>query len=273
MVTALHFIRGPNVNDWVEEQLTSLTNKVTAAVNPIPHDRVVLWNDSEQAFRTAFTDTTKEQLAHAKLFKLKMRPGGLDNYITTFKHLAKQAGYDLGDKGLILQFVRNLDRGLAQIILHREQIPTTFAEWETSTRKELQLIEQRHAWFEPERYKYVWVMPKCLQGHNGHHRRHPNDETIPMDVDPPVFTRVNCTYTDEDKHHYIEQGLYFKCGKKGHQARLCPDQKKQPFKLTQHPKKGTFTPHPSKQSFKQRSYPPKCTKASESLTSLKNILI
>ena len=155
MVTALHFIRGPNVNDWVEEQLTDLTRKVTAAVNPIVRTSKRLWNEFEQAFRTTFTDTTKEQLAHAKLFKLKMRPGGLNNYIAMFKHLAKQAGYNLNDKGLVLQFTKNLDRGLAQTILHREQIPNTFEEWETNTRKELQLMEQRHTWFESDRYKYA----------------------------------------------------------------------------------------------------------------------
>ena len=83
--------------------------KVTAAVNPIARTSERFWNEFEQAFRTAFTDTTKEQLAHAKLFKLKMRPGGLDDYIAMFKHLAKQAGYNLNDKGLVLQFTKNLD--------------------------------------------------------------------------------------------------------------------------------------------------------------------
>ena len=132
VVTTLHFIRGPNVNDWVEEQLADLTRKVTTAVNPIARTSERLWNEFKQAFRTAFTDTTKEQLAHAKLFKLKMRPRGLDDHIAMFKHLAKQAGYDLNNKGLVLQFTKNLDQGLAQTILHCEQIPTTFAEWETN---------------------------------------------------------------------------------------------------------------------------------------------
>ena len=57
----------------------------------------------------------------------------------------------------------------------------------------------------------------------------------------------------------MEQGLCFKCGKKGHQACKCPDRKEQPLKSTQHPKKETFTSHPSKQSYKQRFYPPKRT--------------
>ena len=98
VVTALHFIRGPNVNDWVEEQLTGLTNKVTHATHPIDRGNEVLWNDFEQAFRAAFTDTTKKQSAHAKLQALKMRIGGLDNYTATFEHLAcnRQVGVVIG---------------------------------------------------------------------------------------------------------------------------------------------------------------------------------
>ena len=88
----LHFIRGPNVNDWVEEQLTSLTNKVTHATNPIDRGNEVLWNDFEQAFHAAFMDTTKKQSAHTKLHTLKMRIRGLDDYTTAFKHLAALAG-------------------------------------------------------------------------------------------------------------------------------------------------------------------------------------
>ena len=82
----------PNVNDWVEEQLTSLTNKVTHPTNPIDCGNEVLWNDFEQAFRTAFTDTTKKQSAHAKLHALKMRIGGLDDYTAAFEHLAALTG-------------------------------------------------------------------------------------------------------------------------------------------------------------------------------------
>ena len=118
VVTTLHFIRGPNVNDWVGEQLTSLTNKVTHPTNPIGHDNEVLWNDFNQAFRAAFTDTTKKQTAHAKLHALRMRIGRLDNYIATFEHLATLAGYDLADQGVVHLFTKGLERGLLSIILH-----------------------------------------------------------------------------------------------------------------------------------------------------------
>jgi hypothetical protein len=31
-------------------------------------------------------------------------------------------------------------------------------------------------------------------------RRHPNDETVPMDIDQPVFTEVRRAYTEADKN-------------------------------------------------------------------------
>ena len=113
-----------------------------------------------------------------------------------------------------------------------------------------------------DKCKYRWVLPCAMQRHNRHlntPRCHPNDETVPMDIDPLVFIRVSHTYTNEDKQCYMEQGLCFRCGKKGHQACQCPNQKEQPFKMDQCYKKGTFGSPPSKPPFKQCSNPPKCT--------------
>ena len=113
-----------------------------------------------------------------------------------------------------------------------------------------------------DKCKYGWVLPHAMQRRNGHSnapRHHPNDETVPMDVDPPVFTRVSRAYTDDDKQRYMEQGLCFRCGKKGHQAHQCPNRKEQPFKTDPHRKKGTFGSSPNRPPFKQCSNPPKHT--------------
>ena len=123
-------------------------------------------------------------------------------------------------------------------------------------------MEQHHAMLDSDKRKYGWVLPRTMQRCNGHSntpRHHPNDETVPMDVDPPVFTRVSRAYSDDDKQCYMEQGLCFRCGKKGHQACQCPNQKEQPFKMDQHRKKGAFGSSSSKPSFKPCSSPPKCT--------------
>ena len=57
----------------------------------------------------------------------------------------------------------------------------------------------------------------------------------------------------------MEQGLCFRCGKKGHQARQCLNRKEQPFKADPHRKKGTFSSLPNRPPFKQCSNPPKRT--------------
>ena len=191
-----------------------------------------------------------------------MRIGGLDDYVAAFEHLAALAGYDLADQGVVYLFTKGLEKGLLSTILHRETSSETFAQWKQAACNELQVMEQRHAMLDSDRCKYGWVTPCAMQRCNEHSntpRHHPNDETVPMDVDPPVFTRVFRAYTEEDKQHYMKQGLCFKCGKKGHQARQCPDQKEQPFKTDQHHKKGTFSSLPSRSPFKQRSNLPKHT--------------
>ena len=193
VVTALHFIRGPNVNDWVEEQLTGLTNKVTHATHPIDRRNKVLWNDFEQAFCAAFTDTTKKQSVHTKLHALKMRIRGLDDYTAAFEHLAGLAGYDTIDQGVVHLYAKGLERGLLSTILHHQKTPETFAEWKDAACNELQVMKQCHVMLDSDKRKYGWVLPRTMQQRNGHSntpRCHPNNETVPMNIDPPVFTGV-----------------------------------------------------------------------------------
>ena len=109
--------------------------------NPIDHGNEVLCNDFEQAFHTAFTDTTKKQSAHAKLHALKIRIGGLDNYTAAFEHLAALAGYDLLDQGVVYLYAKGLERGLLSTILHRQKTPEMFAQWKEATCNKLHVME------------------------------------------------------------------------------------------------------------------------------------
>jgi hypothetical protein len=47
--------------------------------------------------------------------------------------------------------------------------------------------------------KYTWIQP---QPHQNGNSRHLNDQTVPMDVDPPVFTQVRHAYTEAQKDQY-----------------------------------------------------------------------
>ena len=41
---------------------------------------------------------------------------------------------------------------------------------------------------------------KPYQKVNGHKKYvHPNDRTVPMDVDEPVYTNIRCAYMEKDK--------------------------------------------------------------------------
>ena len=48
-----------------------------------------------------------------------------------------------------------------------------------------------------------------------------------MDVDPPIFTRVRCAYTEDDKNCYKKEGRCFNCNQQGHMAHECPKKKQQ----------------------------------------------
>ena len=55
---------------------------------------------------------------------------------------------------------------------------------------------------------------------------HPNNRTVPMDVDPPVYTHMRHVYTEQDKKCYLLEGRCFNCGKQSHMAWDCPEKKK-----------------------------------------------
>ena len=144
-------------------------------------------------------------------------------------------------------------------VMHRDTQPETMNEWIDAATREQQKYYNRQAYTHPNHIKFDWT----TQSHrcNGH-RRHPNDETVPMDVDPPVFTQVRRAYTEEDKIRFKQEGRCFNCDKQGHMACECPSKKKQPFKPGQRSTPNSWTPRsgPSpfgtKPQFKKKSYGP-----------------
>jgi len=132
----LSLIKGPLVNDWVNDQVTDLRNKVVHIVNPIAWTEDVLWNNVRDTFIAAYADTAKAQIAFTKLQHLKMHKGDLDTCIATFKHLARDAGYDTNTASTINMFAQNLETGLLSAIMHRERLPITFMEWIATAQRE-----------------------------------------------------------------------------------------------------------------------------------------
>ena len=180
-----------------------------------------------------------------------MRGDDLDSYIATFKHLAKQAGYALTEAGTVHLFTLGLKDKLMDAILHRDTQPNTFDEWVTAARTELQKYTRRQAFKNPNFAKYQWTQPRHQERY-----RHPNDRTVPMDVDPPVFTQVRRAYTEADKDRFKKEGRCFYCDKQGHMAKHCPNKKSQ-----NHQSEPQYRPKPQwQQSGQNQGYKKKPTK-------------
>jgi len=70
-----------------------------------------------------------------------MHKGDLDTYIATFKHLARDTGYDMNTTSTVNMFAQNLETGLLSSIMHRECLLITFTEWIAAARREKENYE------------------------------------------------------------------------------------------------------------------------------------
>ena len=240
-------IKGPLVNDWKNDQVEDLRTKTTRAQNLIARTEPALWNKLKAAFTTAFTDTAKVQNAYYKLMNYYQHNNNINTYISTFRHLTKNAGY-LPDAATTIDiFLKHLDWRLLVKILDWEMEPNNMAKWEEAARIEYKQAHKKAVmlWLQ----KYEWNPPPPQQ--NGKGRSwHPDKDPwpyIPMDVDEPSFTFVSRTYIEEDKACYWKEGWCFCCNKQGHMARECPSHKQQPGK----PQRPTFKKKPYPTSYKK----------------------
>jgi len=232
----LSLMRGPNIDDWVNDQVLLLRELTTRAQNPIDRNDPDLWNNFNNRFTNMYTDTAKKQTAQQKLMALKMYQDDLDTYISTFKNLCNQASYNITTEGTMHLFAQGLKQKLLEAILYRQGgIPTTINEWETTARDEMKKHAYRQTMLNPGPAQFKWQFTRS--NGNGHHRNkyvHPNDRTVPMDIDPPVFTQVNKAYTEHDKRKHRSEGCCFNCSRIGYMSKECPMRKSQTSQFKQY---------------------------------------
>ena len=91
-------------------------------------------------FQLAFTDTMKVQSAHQELLDLKMKPGDLDSYISSFKHLCTCMGWGADDTRTIMLFKKGLTNGLHHAVLEKTTLcPDTLHGWFEAACKQYEL--------------------------------------------------------------------------------------------------------------------------------------
>jgi hypothetical protein len=151
-----------------------------------------------------------------------MKDDDLDTYISKFKHLARDAGYDLTAMGTVDLFALGLREKLFNACMYRQTQPESFNDWVTAAKEELIKRARRYA-MQESAYQSRPYHGKSYQAANGRQRYiHPNDRVIPMEVDPPVTTYIRRASTEADKQRLREQGKCFRCEAFGHMARECP---------------------------------------------------
>jgi Retrotransposon gag protein len=186
VATALSLIQGPKVDDWVDEQLKDLEQKIRTT----PRSDETLWTDFKAAFTSTFTDTTKKEDAYQKLKHLKMKDKLVDDYIMAFNSLAAKAGWELSNAGTINAFRSRLWPGTLNAIMNQDVWPDTMPQWQQVAQDEMHkyLAKKAILSFHPSmgsqgnlgmRNQWQHRFGQCGQGGGGSSSHDPNA----MDVD------------------------------------------------------------------------------------------
>ena len=225
---ALSLIRGPAVEDWVDNQLKEQELKITRPDQPLDRHDETLWHDFKAAFVRAFTDTNAQQKAHDQLRAHRMKSNDLDSYIATFEVLANKAGYDRDARGTIDYFVQGLSTGLRRAVIYGTAKPITLTEWINAARDEF----GKHATFQSytdHNARPGWTtfrtQPMRQTQQSAPPPKYSRDQVVPMDVDS-----IRKATTEEAKIAHRKEGRCFECSKQGHMARDCPNKPKRPTK-------------------------------------------
>ena len=254
VLTALTYMRGPLINDWIDQQEKRLDARIdTTKRGHVQETDEILWNEFETAFLAAWTDTSKKQNAYDQLMRLTMNGWDVDTYIATFDRLTLAAGWDQDSEGTIAKFREGLSKGVHSKALDRDRIPRTIDEWKAAARTEVARAKEKYN-----------------AGLTGNQRRNPpksgtytnpnssraqpgpnNNGVVPMEVDNITGQSNFKKLTPEERAQLAKEGRCFRCRLQGHMARDCPKNSNRNFnaretttenKTNDSPPKNTTTP-------------------------------
>lgn len=176
------------------------TNKLTAG-NALSYGN---WEDFVAAFDKAFFSTDIVADARYTLENLTQGKRLLEEYISKFTTLARQA--ELKDESTLMDyFLRGLRKELAEKVLGAENQPTKLDATLDLARK-----------FD----KHMQRAQRILQGLKGHTNGSSSDNKTTAVKDP--WAMVVDRLSTEDKERFMKEGRCFNCGLRGHNSRTCP---------------------------------------------------
>jgi hypothetical protein len=194
VLTALTYIRGPMINDWVNSQEEHLADRTDPTKRGwVRESDETLWQEFEDAFKAAWTDTSKKQNAYDQLMRLTMQGWDIDTYIATFDCLAQAAGWALDSEGTIVRFQEGLHKMIHSKALDRDKIPRTIDEWKATARNEVARAKEKYnAGLTGAQHRNQ--QKPCDFGNfqnqtNQPHQQQSNPNHVPMDVDAANVTQ------------------------------------------------------------------------------------
>ena len=224
VLTALTYMRGPLINDWIDQQEKKLDARIdTTKRGHIPETDETLWNEFEAAFLNAWTDTSKKQNAYDQLMRLTMNGWDVDTYIATFDRLALAAGWDLDSEGTIAKFREGLTKGVHSKALDRDRIPRTIDEWKAAARTEVARAKEKYNAGLTGTQRRNPPKSGTYQNPQSTPRTNTNNSGVtPMEVDSATGQTNFKKLTPEERAQLAKEGRCFCCRLQGHMARDCP---------------------------------------------------
>ena len=225
VLTALTYIRGPMVNDWVNTQENNLVTRTdTTRPNHVCKDDEVLWAKFETVFHDAWMDTSKKQNTYDQLMKLTMAGWDIDTYIATFERLALAAGWALNAEGTIVCFREGLSKGIHCKALDRDKIPRTMDEWKAAARTKVTRAKEKYnagLTNTQRRNQQMRHYNTTQTPHRAPTQNNSNPNIVPMDMDATTTTNFK-KLTPEECTQLAKEGRCFRCRLQGHVAHNCP---------------------------------------------------
>jgi hypothetical protein len=108
--TCLTRIKGPKVNDWVDETMRDVQAKLEDYTYIRTSEK--LWKDFRENFETTFTDSAVVETAVEELSQLVLDEKDPDSYVARFETLVRRCGYDRTVPGMVAMFRGGLPRWL-----------------------------------------------------------------------------------------------------------------------------------------------------------------
>jgi hypothetical protein len=214
----LTFIRGPNVGNWVNDQIRVVSRHLTSGGRKTDE---FIWDTVIHDFATLFQDIMSAERAEAALNQLKMQGGKLDFYTAEYKQLARLAEYNLDERLVGKKYFEGLPEGLRRAIVKDENMNllTTVADYEdTAIRYHCKFLQYQTFFERPSKNPKKPTQQQWQQ-------RFAKDNNA-MDT-TPGHIRARAALSENEMAQLHREGKCFKCKRQGHIGRNCPNQNSQ----------------------------------------------